>query len=37
MSLASQKKQQNIAEYILFVWQMEDLVRAMYFDMEAIT
>ena len=36
MILAAQKKKENIAEYILFVWQMEDLVRAMYFDIEAI-
>lgn len=36
MILAEQKRKENIAEYILFVWQMEDLVRAMYFDADAI-
>ncbi len=36
MSLAVQKFQQNVAEYILFLWQMEDLVRAVYFDAEAL-
>jgi Domain of unknown function (DUF4924) len=36
MSIAKQKLDQNIAEYILFVWQMEDLVRAMYFETEAV-
>lgn len=37
MILAAQKKKENIAEYILFIWQMEDLVRAMYFDIDAIS
>jgi len=36
MSLAVQKFQQNVAEYILFLWQMEDLVRAVYFETEAL-
>jgi hypothetical protein len=36
MSLAEQKQKQNIAEYLLFLWQMEDLVRAVYFDPEAL-
>ncbi len=36
MILAEQKKKENIAEYVLFIWQMEDLVRAMYFDADAI-
>ncbi|HEY8404945.1 MAG TPA: DUF4924 family protein [Flavobacteriales bacterium] len=36
MSLAVQKFQQSVAEYILFLWQMEDLVRAVYFDTEAL-
>lgn len=36
MSLAVQKLQQNVAEYILFLWQMEDLVRAVYFEREAL-
>ena len=36
MTIAKQKLDQNIAEYILFVWQMEDLVRAMYFEAEAL-
>lgn len=37
MTLAEQKKGENIAEYVLFLWQMEDLVRAMYFDMDALS
>jgi len=36
MSLAEQKFKQNVAEYILFMWQMEDLVRAVYFDPESL-
>lgn len=36
MTLAEQKLKQNVAEYILFLWQMEDLVRAVYFDPEAL-
>jgi hypothetical protein len=36
MSLAEQKLKQNVAEYILFMWQMEDLVRAVYFDPESL-
>jgi hypothetical protein len=36
MNLAEQKLRQNVAEYILFMWQMEDLVRAVYFDPESL-
>jgi hypothetical protein len=36
MTLADQKLKQNVAEYIIFMWQMEDLVRAVYFDTEAL-
>jgi hypothetical protein len=36
MSLAAQKLKQNVAEYIIFLWQMEDLVRAVQFDTEAL-
>ncbi|MEY3399130.1 MAG: hypothetical protein RL220_1724 [Bacteroidota bacterium] len=36
MTIAEQKLQQNIAEYVLFVWQMEDLVRAVYFDAQSL-
>ena len=36
MTLAEQKLKQNVAEYILFMWQMEDLVRAVYFESEAL-
>jgi len=32
MTLAEQKQKQNIAEYVIFMWQMEDLMRAVYFD-----
>lgn len=37
MTLAAQKFKQNISEYVLFVWQMEDLLRAVYFDTEALS
>ncbi len=36
MNLAEQKLKQNIAEYIIFLWQMEDLVRAVDFDTVAL-
>lgn len=36
MTLAEQKLKQNVAEYLLFLWQMEDLVRAVYFDPDAL-
>lgn len=36
MSLAAQKLKQNVAEYIIFLWQMEDLVRAVHFDTAAL-
>ena len=32
MSTASDKRESHIVEYLLFVWQMEDLVRAADFD-----
>ncbi len=35
-SIAEQKKAQNIAEYVLYVWQMEDLLRAAAFDLDVI-
>ncbi|MFM7731310.1 MAG: DUF4924 family protein [Flavobacteriales bacterium] len=37
MTLAAQKLKQNISEYVLFVWQMEDLLRAVYFDTHALS
>lgn len=36
MSTASTKKIEHIVEYVLYVWQMEDLVRAAQFSEEAI-
>ena len=32
MLIAQQKKQENIAEYLLYMWQVEDLLRACQFD-----
>jgi hypothetical protein len=32
MDIARQKRDENIAEYILYIWQLEDLVRALGFD-----
>ena len=28
MIIARQKKQENIAEYLLYMWQIEDIIRA---------
>ena len=36
MLVARQKQQENIAEYILYMYQIEDVVRAYKFDMEEI-
>ncbi|MBN1158524.1 MAG: DUF4924 family protein [Bacteroidales bacterium] len=36
MFIARQKRQTNIAEYILYMWQVEDLIRAHYFDIDKI-
>ena len=32
MLIAQQKRKENIAEYILYMWQIEDLLRACSFD-----
>ena len=36
MYISQQLKQQNIAEYLLYMWQVEDLIRANGFDIEKI-
>ncbi len=36
MIIASQKRKENIAEYILYMWQIEDLIRANDCDIEKI-
>lgn len=36
MIVAREKRRNNIAEYILYMWQIEDLIRANDFDMERI-
>jgi hypothetical protein len=36
MYIAQTKRKENIAEYILYLWQLEDLLRAMQFSPEAI-
>jgi hypothetical protein len=36
MLISRQKKQENIVEYILYMWQIEDLIRAYNFDLVAI-
>lgn len=36
MYIARQKRKDNIAEYILYIWQLEDLLRALQFSPEAI-
>lgn len=36
MYIASQKRKENIAEYLLYMWQVEDLIRANNLDIEKI-
>ena len=36
MFIASQKKKENIAEYLLYMWQIEDLIRANDLDIDRI-
>ena len=36
MDIAQKKRRENIAEYILYLWQLEDLLRALQFSPEAI-
>jgi hypothetical protein len=36
MLIAKEKRKTNIVEYILYMWQMEDLIRAMEFNMEKL-
>ena len=36
MDIAQVKRKENIAEYILYLWQLEDLLRALQFSPEAI-
>ena len=36
MFVASQKRKENIAEYLLYMWQIEDIIRAAGLDMERI-
>lgn len=36
MIIAQQKRKENIAEYILYLWQLEDLIRAYDFRMDRI-
>ena len=36
MFIASQKRKENIAEYLLYMWQIEDLIRANNLDIDNI-
>jgi len=36
MIIAQEKKKNNIVEYILYMWQIEDMIRASNFDLEVI-
>jgi hypothetical protein len=36
VNIAKQLERENIVEYILFMWQMEDLIRACLFDLDTI-
>lgn len=37
MIIASKKRKENIAEYLLYMWQIEDMIRANGLDMDRIT
>lgn len=36
MIIARRKRKENIAEYLLYMWQVEDLIRANHFDIDSI-
>ncbi len=36
MIIAKQKRKENISEYLLYMWQVEDLIRANHLDIEEI-
>ena len=36
MTIAERKYAENIAEYIIYMWQMQDLLRAVNFDVESL-
>ncbi|NDV77618.1 DUF4924 family protein [Dysgonomonas sp. 511] len=36
MLIAQQLKEENIGEYLLYMWQIEDMIRAYKFDIDAI-
>ncbi len=36
MIIAQQKRKENIAEYLLYMWQVEDLIRAYHLDIDEI-
>lgn len=36
MTIAAQKKEENIIEYLLYLWQMQDLLRAADFELSAM-
>ena len=36
MIIAQQKRKENIAEYLLYLWQVEDLLRACKLDIETV-
>ena len=36
MLIAQQKRKENIAEYLLYMWQVEDIIRAFNFDMDVL-
>ena len=36
MIIASQKRKENIAEYLLYMWQIEDMIRANGLDLDKI-
>ncbi len=37
MIIAKQKRKENIAEYILYMWQLEDMLRACNFNVDQLT
>ena len=36
MLIAREKRKSNLAEYILYMWQLEDMLRALHLDMTLV-
>ena len=36
MLIAEEKRKSNVAEYVLYMWQVEDMIRAYKFDIDLV-